>query len=344
MTLLDAVATDRVAGAGRPATGCWSARWADDRVTLEAVLPRRTSVVRAGGGRACRGPGAGSQRHRRRRRGRAGARPRTGQGGAAARASRGPAGPGRCCVLTKADLVADAAELVAELAGDAPGVETFAVSTATGEGIEQAARVRRAPTGRSRCWAPPASASRRWSTRWSAPRCCVRRRSAPTGEGGTRRYVASWCRCRAAGAWSTRPGCEASGWPAPMPVWPRCSPTSRSWRGRATSRTARHDGPSPAAPSWRRSTPASLAAAPAGGLAHGCSASRPGWHAAPMRAYGRWRVVAGRCGGGRSVPEQPAVRPDGQLTHAPEPLRNRTRCRYFETEDPAARGPVNVSF
>src|SRR3990170_4738850 len=45
--VLEAMAADRVAG---PATGDWVLvrAWSDERVTLERVLPRRTSIVRAG--------------------------------------------------------------------------------------------------------------------------------------------------------------------------------------------------------------------------------------------------------------------------------------------------------
>ena len=133
--VLEAVATDRVAG---PATGDWVLVrfWADDRVTLERVLARRTSVVRAGAGKSAEAqvlvsnadlaavvvgaipdPGLAKVERLLALAWASGARP--------------------LLLVAKADLVTDAAALVAELAADAPGVETFAVSVVTGEGMER---------------------------------------------------------------------------------------------------------------------------------------------------------------------------------------------------------------
>ncbi len=136
--LLDAVATDRLHA---PVTGDWVLirRWPDDRVTLEAVLPRRTSLLRAGAGERSEGqllaanatvaavvvglvpdPGMAKVERLLAVAWASGARP--------------------MLVLTKADMVGDGAELAAELADEAPGVETALVSARSGRGVEQAAR------------------------------------------------------------------------------------------------------------------------------------------------------------------------------------------------------------
>ncbi len=133
--LLDAVAADRLYA---PVTGDWVLirRWPDERVTLESVLPRRTSLVRAGAGERSEGhllaanatvaavvvgllpdPGMAKVERLLAVAWASGARP--------------------MLVLTKADLVTDGAELAAELATEAPGVETVVVSARTGQGVEQ---------------------------------------------------------------------------------------------------------------------------------------------------------------------------------------------------------------
>ena len=133
--LLDAVAADRLHA---PATGDWVLirRWPDDRVTLEAVLPRRTSLLRAGAGERSEGqllaanatvaavvvglvpdPGMAKVERLLAVAWASGARP--------------------MLVLTKADMVGDGAELAAELADEAPGVETALVSARSGLGVEQ---------------------------------------------------------------------------------------------------------------------------------------------------------------------------------------------------------------
>jgi len=131
--LLDAVAADRLQA---PVTGDWVLlrRWPDDRVTLETVLPRRTSLLRAGAGERSEGqllaanatvaavvvgllPDPGRAKIERLL--------------AVAWAS----GARPMLVLTKADLVGDGAELAAELSSEAPGVETVVVSAVTGQGV-----------------------------------------------------------------------------------------------------------------------------------------------------------------------------------------------------------------
>lgn len=133
--LLALVAADRVAA---PATGDWVMlrTWSDRRLTLERVLPRRTSVVRAGAGERAEGqvlvsnatvaavvvatvpdPGVAKVERLLALAWASGARP--------------------MLVLTKADLTPDAADLLADLAADAPGVETVAASSRTGEGIDR---------------------------------------------------------------------------------------------------------------------------------------------------------------------------------------------------------------
>ncbi len=133
--LLERVAADSVAG---PATGDWVLlrTWADDRVTLERVLPRRTSVVRAGAGERSEGqvlvsnatvvavvvaavPDPAVAKVER----------------LLALAWASAARP--LLVLAKADLAPDAADVLAELAADAPGVEAVAASALTGQGVDR---------------------------------------------------------------------------------------------------------------------------------------------------------------------------------------------------------------
>lgn len=131
--LLDAVAADRLRA---PVTGDWVLirRWPDHRTTLEAVLPRRTSLLRAGAGERSEGqllaanatvvavvvgllpdPGMAKVERLLAVAWASGARP--------------------MLVLTKADLVRDGAELAAELAAEAPDVQTVLVSGLTGQGV-----------------------------------------------------------------------------------------------------------------------------------------------------------------------------------------------------------------
>jgi ribosome biogenesis GTPase len=133
--LLQLVAADRVAA---PATGDWVMlrTWPDQRVTLERVLPRRTGVVRAGAGKRAEGqvlvsnatvaavvvgavpdPGVAKIERLLALAWTSGARP--------------------LLVLAKADLAPDATDVLADLAADAPGVETVAASSRTGQGIDR---------------------------------------------------------------------------------------------------------------------------------------------------------------------------------------------------------------
>jgi ribosome biogenesis GTPase len=134
-SLLAAGAADPVA---TPCVGDWVAvrAWSDGRVTAEAVLPRRTAFVRAG------------------------VSPGTSHGQVLATnvdlavvveglhpepdlgrierflALAWESGATPMVVLTKADLVADAEALRADVASAAPGVDVLVVSSTTGEGME----------------------------------------------------------------------------------------------------------------------------------------------------------------------------------------------------------------
>jgi ribosome biogenesis GTPase len=133
-SLLSAAAADPVS---TPCVGDWVAArtWTDGRVTAEAVLPRRTSFVRAA------------------------VTPGTSHGQVLATnvdlavvveglhpepdlgrierflALAWESGATPLIVLTKADLVPDAADLRVDVAAAAPGVEVLAVSAETGEGM-----------------------------------------------------------------------------------------------------------------------------------------------------------------------------------------------------------------
>jgi ribosome biogenesis GTPase len=110
--------------------------WPDDRCTIEAVLPRRTAVIRAGASREATGqvlaanvdsvavvvsvdpePDLG----------------RIERELAVAWQSR--AEP--IVILTKVDLAGDPAALVAQVAEVAPGVDVYAVSAARGTGLDR---------------------------------------------------------------------------------------------------------------------------------------------------------------------------------------------------------------
>jgi ribosome biogenesis GTPase / thiamine phosphate phosphatase len=134
--LLSAGAADPVA---TPCVGDWVAArcWPDGRVTAEAVLPRRTAFVRAS------------------------VAPGTSHGQVLAAnvdlavvveplhpepdlgrverflALAWESGATPMVVLTKADLVPDAADLRADVAAAAPGVEVVALSSTTGEGLDE---------------------------------------------------------------------------------------------------------------------------------------------------------------------------------------------------------------
>jgi ribosome biogenesis GTPase len=120
-----------------PCTGDWVVLrdWPDERTTVEAVLPRRTAVVRAGAGRAAVGqvlaanldtaavvepvdPAPDSGRIER------------------LLALAWESGAEPLVVLTKADLAADPEALLAQVARLTAGVPVIAVSSATGLGLD----------------------------------------------------------------------------------------------------------------------------------------------------------------------------------------------------------------
>jgi ribosome biogenesis GTPase / thiamine phosphate phosphatase len=138
-SLLDAVGGDATAA---PCTGDWGAyrTWPDGPVTLESVLPRRTRVLRADVGESSRGqvlaanldvvavvaglvpePAIG----------------RVERLVALAWAS----GASPAVILTKTDLVGDAAEIAADVQEAAPGVPVLGCSVVTGEGLEGVAEL-----------------------------------------------------------------------------------------------------------------------------------------------------------------------------------------------------------
>ena len=133
-SLLSAAAADPVSA---PCVGDWVAArtWADGRVTAEAVLPRRTTFVRA-----TVTPGQSTGQVLATNVDLAvvveGLHPEPDLG----RIERFLAlawesGATPLVVLTKADLVPDAAEVRADVSAAAPGVEVLAVSAETGEGM-----------------------------------------------------------------------------------------------------------------------------------------------------------------------------------------------------------------
>jgi ribosome biogenesis GTPase / thiamine phosphate phosphatase len=139
--LLEAVGADATAA---PCTGDWGGyrTWPDGPVTLDVVLPRRTSVVRADVAGTSRGqvlaanldvvavvvglvpePAIG----------------RVERLVALAWAS----GAVPVVVLTKTDLVGDSEQIAADLAAAAPGVAVLCCSTVTGQGVEAVAALLR---------------------------------------------------------------------------------------------------------------------------------------------------------------------------------------------------------
>lgn len=131
--LLGLVAADVTAA---PVTGDWVVvrSWPDERATLETVLPRRTSLVRATPSRRSESqvlaanvtvaavvvglvPDPGIAKVER------------------LLSVAWGSGATPVLVLTKADLVTDAHDLADELAEQAPGVEVVVCSTVTGEGV-----------------------------------------------------------------------------------------------------------------------------------------------------------------------------------------------------------------
>jgi ribosome biogenesis GTPase / thiamine phosphate phosphatase len=133
--VLAAIAADPTA---RPCSGDWAAvrDWPDDRLTVEALLPRRTAVIRAAASGESRGqvlaanvdvvlvtvaldtePNLGRVERLLTVAWESGATP--------------------VLVLTKADLAPDADFVAADLAAVAPGVEVHVVSAVTGQGLER---------------------------------------------------------------------------------------------------------------------------------------------------------------------------------------------------------------
>lgn len=133
--LLAEVARDPVAG---PCTGDWVVvrSWPHDRRTVELVLPRRTSVVRATAGESSHGQllcanvdlvAAVVALH---------------PTPVLAKVERllalaWESGATPVVVLTKADLVSDAALVAEDVADVAPGVEVLVASTVTGQGLDR---------------------------------------------------------------------------------------------------------------------------------------------------------------------------------------------------------------
>src|SRR3954453_701066 len=132
--LLGRIAHDLAEG---PTTGDWSVvqSWPDHRVTLERILPRRTSVVRAVAGKQSFGQVLCANVDV------AGVVVALHPLPVAAKVERllalcWESGARPLVVLTKADLVADADLVAEDLAAVAPGVEVVVASARTGEGLD----------------------------------------------------------------------------------------------------------------------------------------------------------------------------------------------------------------
>lgn len=133
--LLDAIAHDSTES---PCAGDWAAlrNWPDERTTLEAVLPRRTSIVRADPAPGSRGQVIAAN---------------LSHVGVVAGLDQEPgmtklermltiawqSGATPVVLLTKSDLAGDAADVARDVAVDAPGVEVICCSTVTGEGLDE---------------------------------------------------------------------------------------------------------------------------------------------------------------------------------------------------------------
>jgi ribosome biogenesis GTPase len=121
-----------------PCTGDWAAlrRWPDDRITVEAIAPRRTAIVRAEVGGSSRGqvlaanvdviaivvglePEPSISRIER------------------FLALAWDSGARPVVVLTKADLVNDADSVAQDVAAASPGADVLVCSTTTGEGLDE---------------------------------------------------------------------------------------------------------------------------------------------------------------------------------------------------------------
>lgn len=133
--VLRAVADDRMA---LPAVGDWAAvrDWPDDRVTLEAVLPRRTAIVRDSADRTSEGQVVAANvdlvvivEH-------LDPDPDLGRIERLLVLAWG-SGAQPVVVLTKADLVPDPLGMRDEVAEVAPGVEILLVSSVVGDGVDE---------------------------------------------------------------------------------------------------------------------------------------------------------------------------------------------------------------
>jgi ribosome biogenesis GTPase / thiamine phosphate phosphatase len=133
--LLDAMAHDATEA---PCTGDWVTlrHWPDERTTAEAVLPRRSSIVRADPAPDSRGQVlAANLSH-------VGVVAGLDQLPTMTRLERllaiaWQSGATPIVLLTKADLAADAAEIARDAAVAAPGVDVLCCSTVTGEGLDE---------------------------------------------------------------------------------------------------------------------------------------------------------------------------------------------------------------
>ncbi|MGH3471332.1 MAG: ribosome small subunit-dependent GTPase A [Nocardioidaceae bacterium] len=133
--VLDAMAADSLA---TPCTGDWCLvrHWCDGPVTIEAVLPRRTAVVRADPSRSSRGQALAAN---------------IDVVGVVAALHPEPnirrierllalaweSGAEPIVVLTKADLVSDADQVAEDVAGAASGLCVLCTSTETGAGVDR---------------------------------------------------------------------------------------------------------------------------------------------------------------------------------------------------------------
>ncbi|WP_184788513.1 ribosome small subunit-dependent GTPase A [Phytomonospora endophytica] len=154
--MLGDLAADPASG---PCAGDWVVvrQWPDDRTTLEAVLPRKTSIVRAGAGKAATGqviatnidiiavvepldpdPDPGRIERLMTLAWDSGATP--------------------ILLLTKADAVGDPAALALSFADSAPGVPIIPVSTVNGEGLDVVAEY--VPSGRTMALVGPSGAGK----------------------------------------------------------------------------------------------------------------------------------------------------------------------------------------
>ncbi len=140
--VLASLATERTAA---PAVGDWAAvrRWPDDRTTIEALLPRRTSVVRDSVNTTSNAQVLAANvdlvvvvEH-------LDPEPEIGRIERLLVLAWG-SGARPLVLLTKSDLVPDAGDMRDEVAAAAPGVEVIAASATTGEGID-AVRTHLAP-------------------------------------------------------------------------------------------------------------------------------------------------------------------------------------------------------